>query len=160
MDYWQSVLQEVLHKHDEDYPCAFTSVKDSVRKVKEQQKPYRRGISDQDRICDLNERFPGKYLTERETQCAQKLVKGLTNAEVGRELGLSTRTIEFYVRNMRTKLQVSNKNELVDCLKSVKLDLKKYSQVEGSLNNNARRLSVGEPSAGENKSSKVTKQEE
>ncbi|MFA6303872.1 MAG: helix-turn-helix transcriptional regulator [Legionella sp.] len=55
-------------------------------------------------------------LSTREKQCADYLLKGMTAKEIGLKLGLSFRTIEGYIENMKRKLMCRNKIELVIAL--------------------------------------------
>jgi len=55
-------------------------------------------------------------LTARESQCALYLLKGKTYADIAELLGLSPRTIEFYVNNMKMKLHCKSKSELIGVL--------------------------------------------
>lgn len=61
----------------------------------------------------LGERFPGVYLTKRETQCCLLLLQGYTMRGIGEELGLSARTIEFYLNNIKKKLNCKRRDQLV-----------------------------------------------
>lgn len=58
--------------------------------------------------------FRGReLLTPRETEVLPAVVRGLTNEEVARELGISPRTAEFHRANIMRKLAVRNLAELV-----------------------------------------------
>ena len=58
--------------------------------------------------------YPGQdLLTNREKQALVAIVRGLTNKEVARELGISPRTAEFHRANIMRKLAVRNLAELV-----------------------------------------------
>ncbi len=52
-------------------------------------------------------------LTRREAQCLAVIVRGTTNLKASEKLDLSIRTIEFYVRNLREKLDCKTKIELI-----------------------------------------------
>ncbi len=56
---------------------------------------------------------PVLVLSKREQDCIQYLLKNKTNAEIGKALGLSTRTIEFYINNLKIKLFCYSKKSLV-----------------------------------------------
>lgn len=53
------------------------------------------------------------YLSRRETQCLQLYIKGKTAKEVARILRLSYRTVENYIRNIKIKMGVTKKSELI-----------------------------------------------
>ncbi|GCB53361.1 response regulator transcription factor [Streptomyces sp. NL15-2K] len=52
---------------------------------------------------------PVEALTERETEIAQLVAKGLTNAEIGAELFISAGTAKTHVANVQRKLDVRNR---------------------------------------------------
>ncbi|MBO0824189.1 MAG: response regulator transcription factor [Actinobacteria bacterium] len=52
-------------------------------------------------------------LTNRETEVLRLVAKGLTYPQVATRLGLSVRTVQNHVQNTLTKLQLSNKAQLV-----------------------------------------------
>lgn len=51
-------------------------------------------------------------LSPREAQIVQLLVAGKTNVEIGTQLFISTNTVKTHVKNIYTKLQVSNRVQL------------------------------------------------
>ena len=53
-----------------------------------------------------------RTLTERELQIVKRLVGGLTNSQVGAELGLSGRTVEVHRRTIVLKLGTLSAVEL------------------------------------------------
>ena len=55
---------------------------------------------------------PTVELTEQERQIARRAREGLSNAEIGAELFLSARTIEWHLRKVFTKLGISSRKEL------------------------------------------------
>ncbi len=61
----------------------------------------------------LNEACEGVYFTQREAQTMWLLLHGYTIREVGDELSLSPRTIEYYLRNMKAKLNCRTKAILI-----------------------------------------------
>ncbi|MCW8450455.1 helix-turn-helix transcriptional regulator [Legionella quinlivanii] len=52
-------------------------------------------------------------LSKRELECSSALLNGMRVKEIARMLGLSVRTIEFYIQNMKNKLRCSSQIELV-----------------------------------------------
>ncbi|MBT4880510.1 MAG: helix-turn-helix transcriptional regulator [Alphaproteobacteria bacterium] len=57
-------------------------------------------------------------LTRRETECLESISNGLSTKEIANHLGLSTRTIEYYVNNIKTKTQYKNKSDLISIFKN------------------------------------------
>ena len=63
---------------------------------------------------DLSERRPlNAGLTAREREVAAQLTRGLTSKEIGRELGLSHRTVEVHRASLIRKYQASTTADLV-----------------------------------------------
>jgi len=117
MNYWQAVLLEVLNKDDPDYPCYFTNLKkpESV-------------FSNQCATSALESSKQGEYIAEhgdeevpitpREAQSLELMLKGCTIRETAEVLGLSYRTVEFYLKNLRTKFAMDSKQQLLDKLRN------------------------------------------
>lgn len=53
-------------------------------------------------------------LTRRESQCMHLLCRGLTSKYIARKLGLSNRTVEGYIDNIRSKTNSRSKSELIE----------------------------------------------
>lgn len=54
------------------------------------------------------------HLSKREMECLKLAVRGKTMREIGLFLGLSVRTIEAYMENIKLKFNVATKSELID----------------------------------------------
>ena len=54
----------------------------------------------------------GGELTSREFEVADLIADGLTNAEIGRSLGVSVRTVDAHVEHIRTKLGVRARTQI------------------------------------------------
>ncbi|MGQ0575069.1 MAG: LuxR C-terminal-related transcriptional regulator [Pseudonocardia sp.] len=57
--------------------------------------------------------FAAAMLTERENQVLRLLAVGMSNREIGRSLVISEATVKFHVRNLRDKLDVRRRTEIV-----------------------------------------------
>lgn len=73
-----------------------------------------------DVLQDLNEKryylagkYHGTYLTTREAQCVPCLARGLSAKEIGNELGLSKRTVEVYINNLKAKFNCNRRSQLI-----------------------------------------------
>lgn len=62
----------------------------------------------------LGNKHGNVYLTRREAECMVLLLKGKTINSVATILKLSPRTVEYYIKNMKSKLGCKTKFELVD----------------------------------------------
>lgn len=62
---------------------------------------------------ELNASSSYIQLSHRQLDCARLLLMGMKYKEIANKLGLSSRTIEFYIENLKTKLQCQNKTELI-----------------------------------------------
>ena len=67
-------------------------------------------------MCKLGSKFPGVYFTRREAQCMWHLLQGKTIKAAGDALKLSSRTIEFYLKNMKKKVGCNTKPELIELI--------------------------------------------
>jgi DNA-binding CsgD family transcriptional regulator len=56
----------------------------------------------------------GPALSKRQRQCLYYLVRGKTAGETAEILGLSTRTVEFYLQNIKNKMNADSKSELIE----------------------------------------------
>ncbi len=113
MQYWNSVLDEVLQK-DEQRAFLYTNRGrlDDVfylpTALSHSKKPSRR------RNYFLNHPFEDVHLTPREAETMFWVVQDYTLAATAEKMGLSSRTIEFYVKNMKAKLRCANKKEMIE----------------------------------------------
>jgi len=55
----------------------------------------------------------GPVLTERETQVLKLLAVGMSDREIGERLLISEATVKFHVRNLRDKLEVRRRTQIV-----------------------------------------------
>lgn len=72
-------------------------------------------FADQANGLNLNAfHLKGINLTKRERECLCLTVKGYTAKRIARELDISHRTVEEYITNIRIKIGVSTKSELIE----------------------------------------------
>ncbi len=128
--YWDAVLKEVLNqdkdknKDKDDKPCKYTVTNIKDYKYKHEtargQVREKRGTFTVNKLrrelvkYPLGKKYPGVYFTARETQAMYYFLQGKTANEVSKEMNLSRRTVEFYLKNMRAKLNCDTKLELID----------------------------------------------
>lgn len=114
MSYWAAVLKEVLSRDQKDYQCMLTTPLDSgSKRASTVRGPARRGLRSAAKVFFLGKDYPGVYFTTREAQCMVLVMQGYTLKEIGQRLILSPRTIECYVRNMRSKLGCRSRANLI-----------------------------------------------
>ena len=69
------------------------------------------GFFDRPAPSVADEAFPG--LTQRERAVLEQLVSGLPNAAIGRQLGLSPKTVRNYISTILMKLQVADRGTAI-----------------------------------------------
>lgn len=69
--------------------------------------PHSKNIIPGSHIC-------GVYLSNQEIKCLRLLIGGKTIKLIGLQMGLSPRTIEYYLNNIKHKLHVKTKSELIE----------------------------------------------
>ncbi len=111
--YWDQVLKEVLNKKDSSYPCVFTNIKKPLQVEEPSVESYHRQAKKKELRVYLGGVLHAIYFTRRESQCMLLLMEGKTMKESGSKLNLSSRTIEYYVKNMKVKTKARSRAELV-----------------------------------------------
>ncbi len=95
--FWNNLLDQV--QSGEYRKNADDSGKDNsateVRKQKREQRHYVIMVDDRE-----------ISLTRREAECVDQVMRGNTFVQTGETLGLSNRTVEYYLNNVKTKMQV------------------------------------------------------
>ncbi|EKD77033.1 MAG: hypothetical protein ACD_42C00498G0002 [uncultured bacterium] len=132
MQYWHSVIDEVLHKDEQARSFFFTN-HGRLGDIFEDNHPratilVSRKCKD-GRIYALGKKFPELYLTRREAETMFWVVQDFTLAYVAQQMTLSRRTVEFYVKNLKLKLQCRNKKELIETI--LQTDLLRQLELEG-----------------------------
>ena len=56
--------------------------------------------------------WPGQRLTPREREVTRLAIKGLSNREIGRHMGLTEGTVKIHLHNIYKKLNISNRTAL------------------------------------------------
>ncbi len=65
----------------------------------------------------LGDSFPAIYFSVREAQCVALDFENKTNLEIANVLNISARTVEFYFNNIKAKLDIKNKPQIIERLK-------------------------------------------
>ena len=80
-------------------------------------------------VYSLGKKHANVYFTKREAECMLLLLRGKTILAVAESLHLSPRTVEYYVKNMKSKLGCRTKFELVDTVHASEFITETYKQV-------------------------------
>jgi DNA-binding CsgD family transcriptional regulator len=129
MTYWDTLLKEVLNKRN---PSAFVNT-DKQAKLQIMENDPLKAFSKQlhaqkslpkkqtqivgkIRKYKLGDKYPDIYFTKREAQVAFYFVRGMSTVQVATLLRLSRRTVEFYVNNMKVKLDCRFKSQLISTI--------------------------------------------
>ena len=113
MAYWDMVLDEVLSP-DNERRISFTNIADiKAKKSKSKLKSSRKRSR---YMCKLGNNYPGIYFTRREAECMWHLIQGKTIKLAAAAMQLSCRTIEFYLENMKKKIDCKTKPELIELI--------------------------------------------
>ena len=68
---------------------------------------------------DFGHVVPGAYLTLQENRCVSYLLRGKTAAQTAEAMGLSKRSVEFYLLNVKKKFGCKKKRALVELMNSI-----------------------------------------
>ena len=123
-EFWNTVLAEVLHKYDPNHPVFFTNTTDyksSKKAIKIKHAVVNNScmtkrhtqLTGSLRKYVLGTKYPDIYLTKREAQVMVHFIHGMSTTQVAEALELSRRTIEFYINNIKIKLDCRLKTDLI-----------------------------------------------
>lgn len=110
MQYWNSVLSDVLQKNKN------IGLNHEIETLISEELPIGIKKSRDLRSYFLGDNYPGIYLTKREAECMFWVVQDYTIAATAIKMGLSSRTVEFYVKNLKLKLACASKKELIEVI--------------------------------------------
>lgn len=114
--YWDKILKEVMDKKNAATKFRFTNLESAMAnntQVACQEVAHPSRIANR-RSYNLGAKYEGIYFTQREAECMLLLLNGKTISKTADTLCLSPRTIEFYLKNMKTKLGCRTKFELIE----------------------------------------------
>ena len=128
MPYWRAVVGEVLNRRDPLYPMRFTNARnDEALSYQAEQKKRKDRRRKRGEVLGLAEKKAYSIccdgisiiLTRREFELLDLYSRGCTSREAAESMGVGLRTVEYYTRNVCTKLSCSNKKDLVLRLQSM-----------------------------------------
>lgn len=117
MDYWERVVSETLNKHVRNNVRYYTPLHDQreYNPLSElDDYPSERRQPQNHQSYFLSDPPTQEYLTQREAECVYLLLQGMTMKRIGATLSLSPRTIEFYLKRIKIKLNCNSKHELIN----------------------------------------------
>jgi DNA-binding CsgD family transcriptional regulator len=80
-----------------------------------------------DPYLNVNETHEVPKLTKREQECLQHLMSGKSAKISGDEMGISSRTVEFHINNIKAKIGCRTKLEVLNILNHF---MKKQTEIE------------------------------
>jgi len=111
---WNDVVKAVVNKEADPHRLQAVLI-GGIQQCEEPESPaYRASRAYQPVAYPLGKPFEEISFTRREAECMVYVLRKMTNNEVADRLGLSARTVEFYVRNMRYKLDAMSKVHLIE----------------------------------------------
>ena len=120
VSYWDALVNEVACQSDAQDGVVFSplSVKKEARAASShaapRRDPWAASRGPQPRFYLFEGRVDSVYLTRREAQCIALLLRGCTMVRAAGYLQLSSRTVEFYVKNVRIKTCMETTAQLLD----------------------------------------------
>lgn len=109
--FWQDVVQEVMKRKVAGKTSSLLAEdKQSTINRASNGPVSNRAIA----VCGLGAKYGDLYFTRRESECMLWLLRGKTISGVAAILKLSPRTVEYYIKNMKSKLGCRTKFELID----------------------------------------------
>ncbi len=114
-NYWDQVIDEVENKHSTNFAFQFTSLAEISARKLARNRCHRKQVIQETKMRPslLGRKYSHIRLTPREAECMDLILDGKTNGQVGEHLKLSSRTVEYYVGNLKQKLHCRSKSELI-----------------------------------------------
>ncbi len=116
MKHWQDVIK-CSQEPSEDNIFLLNEMKQTTGEKTVTTKTLKRNRPNRSYYVDPP--YDGVYFTQREAECLFYLMRGMTIVATAAMLELSPRTVEFYVKNMRIKMNALSKSDLLDRLHEV-----------------------------------------
>jgi DNA-binding CsgD family transcriptional regulator len=112
---WNDLVKEVMKRKANGQKASVLSddgAKPTYDRTKSDRTPRLRALA----AYSLGNKYGKLYFTKREAECMVLLLKGKTINSVATILELSPRTVEYYIKNMKTKVGCRTKFELIDLI--------------------------------------------
>lgn len=120
--YFKDKAKKLIEKSKENKIVLPKHMKTNFGGLKSTEKPEEK--SDRENLAkrySIGNGYEKKYLSARELNTLQYLGKGFTAKQTAKETGLSPRTVESYLANIKHKLGVSKKNEAIKIISDLGL---------------------------------------
>lgn len=65
-------------------------------------------------MVDNKNIYPGAALSRRQSQCLYYLLRGKSAAAIAKMLGLSPKTVEYYIEEIKNKMACRSKSEIIE----------------------------------------------
>ena len=123
MNYWQLLINEVTFYEKEGFRCLYSNLQETDIYIEKMDvdcpppKKKRKKVT-----YPLPSPFDLIYLTEREAECIFCMQQNQTIKSTGILLNLSARTVEFYLKNVKIKMNLRTKSEILHHLEKYKFD--------------------------------------
>ena len=67
-----------------------------------------------ERMSEKLTSYPGIRLSKRQSQCLYHVLRGKSAVAIAKILGLSPKTVEYYIDEIKNKMRCQNKSELIE----------------------------------------------
>jgi len=132
--YWQMIVEEVKHKDDLSHPIRFTNVRERSSEAYEAIQTAKPKHRSKDRVrYYLKSLGANSYLTSKEALSVLYRFQGKTYSKVAEAMGVGLRTVEFYLKNVRDKLDCERTSEVLE-----KLSQTDFESIAATLNVHVR----------------------
>lgn len=128
---WDDILKEIARRKSNGQKANLFSEKElSVKEVKQKINltkktdevgfvKVKRLLENQSSVrCSLGSKYNNRYFTRRETECMICLIEGKTFKVIASALKISIRTVEYYIKNMKKKVNCRTRYELIDLIRA------------------------------------------
>ena len=125
---WNDILKEVMERKANGQRTdlfGISEYKPSCINTRKNHQPDKKFLA----TYKLGPKYGNRYFTKREAECMILLLKGKTLDSVATILKISPRTVEYYVKNMKSKIGCRTKFELIDLVYASDF-MKNYKQIE------------------------------
>lgn len=130
--YWQIILEEVHLYEQRGYCCRYSNLQETDIFIEKMEDSTEIKSTAPPKVTyPLPAPYDHLYFTEREAECIYCILQGHTIKSTGILLNLSARTVEFYLKNIKTKMQLRTKSAITDQLSH--LDFRAYAEIHPSL---------------------------